>query len=295
MDKTTFERLIDSPHSISGDEAELLDELVQAFPYCQSAHLLLAKESHAKKSMLYPNKLKRAATYVLDRRVLHQILTVSDINPVPPTIPLETQDGTINISKHETTLSEPRNITTSQNLALLQELEENLQQIRERKKKAIDNSLTPHFQTPAPPRVLIKFPFLQSESRLGDELTSTSDPIDSQASIDIWLNYLNTRKLQNIPTTPASPINQRAVIENFLDASPQISRSVPANLLTSENKDLSQPSTELKIELVTENFAQILVKQNKISKAKEIYKKLILKFPDKSSYFAAKLNELENR
>ena len=88
---------------------------------------------------------------------------------------------------------------------------------------------------------------------------------------------------------------QLEIIERFLEKEPVITRQIPHSIIAENTSDLSKKSTELKGELVTENFAQILVKQNKIEKAKDIYRKLMLKYPNKSAYFGAKLNELENR
>jgi DNA-binding SARP family transcriptional activator len=45
-------------------------------------------------------------------------------------------------------------------------------------------------------------------------------------------------------------------------------------------------------EVVTEAMAEVLVKQNKIDKAIEVYEKLSLLNPSKSSYFAAQINQL---
>ena len=57
--------------------------------------------------------------------------------------------------------------------------------------------------------------------------------------------------------------------------------------------DLSEKSTKLNLDLITEAYAKILVKQGKKNRAKEIYKKLMVKFPDKNTYFADLLKELE--
>lgn len=57
--------------------------------------------------------------------------------------------------------------------------------------------------------------------------------------------------------------------------------------------DLSEKSTKLNSGLITESYAKILVKQGKIQKAKEIYKKLMVKFPEKNTYFADLIKELE--
>ncbi|WP_304517825.1 hypothetical protein [Cecembia rubra] len=57
--------------------------------------------------------------------------------------------------------------------------------------------------------------------------------------------------------------------------------------------DLSEKSTQLNSSLITESYAKILTKQGKKDRAKEIYKKLMVKFPDKNTYFADLIKELE--
>ena len=58
--------------------------------------------------------------------------------------------------------------------------------------------------------------------------------------------------------------------------------------------DLSKNSTTFNDRIVSESFAKLLVKQNNKQQAIEIYRKLILKFPDKYAYFAALIKELED-
>jgi hypothetical protein len=57
--------------------------------------------------------------------------------------------------------------------------------------------------------------------------------------------------------------------------------------------DLSEKSTLTRNYLLTENFAAIMLKQGKIDKAIEIYRKLIWKFPQKKAYFAARIKALK--
>lgn len=57
--------------------------------------------------------------------------------------------------------------------------------------------------------------------------------------------------------------------------------------------DLSEKSTQLNPSLLSESYAKLLIKQGKKQKAKEIYQKLMVKFPDKSPYFADLIKELE--
>lgn len=57
---------------------------------------------------------------------------------------------------------------------------------------------------------------------------------------------------------------------------------------------IAQTSNETK-EVVTEAMAEVLIKQGKTQKAMQLYKKLSFLNPGKSTYFAAKIDELNNK
>ncbi|WP_437920557.1 hypothetical protein [Sphingobacterium sp. LRF_L2] len=82
------------------------------------------------------------------------------------------------------------------------------------------------------------------------------------------------------------------VIERFIREEPQI-QPPPADQLNMENK--ARKSSEEKFELVTETLAHIYAGQAMYVKAIEVFKKLILKFPEKKSYFASRIKELEEK
>lgn len=85
---------------------------------------------------------------------------------------------------------------------------------------------------------------------------------------------------------------QQKIIDNFIDKEPSIS-SKPVLKVASEQKDLSEDSTNFGEDLISENLAMILVDQKKTQKAIDMYKKLIWKFPQKKTYFAARIQELK--
>lgn len=59
------------------------------------------------------------------------------------------------------------------------------------------------------------------------------------------------------------------------------------------NENLADASTKLNDNLMSETFAKILINQGKKAMAKEIYEKLILKFPEKRAYFADLIEKLK--
>ncbi len=74
MTRATLLQLLAQPTALTGADVRALEELAEAFPYCQTAHLLLAKAAHDQGSMLAGQRLRRAATYAADRTLLRQLI-----------------------------------------------------------------------------------------------------------------------------------------------------------------------------------------------------------------------------
>jgi len=82
------------------------------------------------------------------------------------------------------------------------------------------------------------------------------------------------------------------IIERFIREEPQI-KPPQADKINLENK--ARKSAEDHLTMVTETLANIYVEQGLYPKAIAIYKKLSLKYPEKSTYFAARITELTDK
>jgi hypothetical protein len=85
---------------------------------------------------------------------------------------------------------------------------------------------------------------------------------------------------------------EHVIIERFIKEEPQI-KPQSSDKIDNENK--AKKSSEDRDELVTETLAVIYADQMLYHKAIASYKKLMLKFPEKSRYFADKIEQLEKK
>jgi hypothetical protein len=87
-----------------------------------------------------------------------------------------------------------------------------------------------------------------------------------------------------------SLLSQSALIDRFIIANPRIE---PAR----EKKDIVQEDLSENVfgegSLVTETLAKIYINQGYYSKAIDIFEKLSLKYPEKSSYFATQIQKIK--
>lgn len=85
-------------------------------------------------------------------------------------------------------------------------------------------------------------------------------------------------------------LSQFDLIEKFIEENPAF---VPNRLDLSESReDISTSSIEENEYIVSETLASVYAGQNLYDKAISMYEKLILKFPEKSTYFASRIEEL---
>lgn len=86
--------------------------------------------------------------------------------------------------------------------------------------------------------------------------------------------------------------DQNEIIDEFIKKNPSI-KTQTSNSAKTKTIDLSAGSLKMKDEIVTENLAAIYIKQGRNDKAIEVYQKLIWKYPQKKTYFAAQIQELQ--
>jgi len=312
MNKNDFLSLIGSSTPVDRQVLAELNELVNIFPYFQTAHLLLLKGLKDNSDIRFENQLRNSAIHIADREVLFNLLKMApvgfenEIFEVPEEEPVMVEperekqvmeatvfDGDI----EQTVIESARNsedliieIERDQEEKSEEDQSESTDKILER---TIMGSIEPEIEEPD-----IDVP-VEGALLIDDTPDEPEEKIfymDPGFSVPISEEKI----LPEVNTTPADlaePVNnlnkksQADLIDKFISLNPRIE---PRTDKTEHPVvDLSTPYLEEKGGLVTETLARIYVNQGYYSKAIEIYEKLSLKFPEKSGYFATQIEKIK--
>ena len=127
-----------------------------------------------------------------------------------------------------------------------------------------------------------------------DQVLPLKDEVEDTELIRDHIKMLDRRAEANYRKIKQE--KQFELIEKFIENEPElISPKTDVIEEKEDQEDLSFPSTQFGDDLVTENLANIMVKQNNLAKAIDIYKKLIWKFPQKKGYFATQIEKLQEQ
>ncbi|SOD79133.1 hypothetical protein [Spirosoma fluviale] len=272
LDKETFSYWVTHPDDLAPTDFTQLQESLAVYPYCQTLHTLTAKAASIHQRGQAVSYVRLAAAHALSRNALRKLIDnefqwsenlltkLNELSAKHVPIPDDYQQESYALFKSRAGLSNafPR-------LALLR-----LPGQYDGSAANEHNELPLIVPTPEDPTLV--------ETNLKNDLEQIAEATPGQ------------------PALSAADIERQRqldLIDSFIKKEPRISpvRGKPGEVL--EQEDLTKRNKPVSGSLVTESFAKILEKQGKIDKAIEIYKKLIVKNPEKTAYFAAKISELK--
>lgn len=132
----------------------------------------------------------------------------------------------------------------------------------------------------------------KDEEPVHENVPVPSGPEEKQDvhSFTDWLSILEhpAEKAVNQPE-PEPVADEKLLIDKFIKASPRL--SPPRE--NAPHIDISEDSVKEHDGIFTDTLARIYVKQGYYSKAIFAYEKLILKYPEKSGYFAGQIEEIK--
>lgn len=163
---------------------------------------------------------------------------------------------------------------------------------REKTENAVPAENTPDALTDAGTETPYELPFTNrdwklAESRLEEQGFTTDG---------LLLNYLEYLRDQKNKKQKLDKKREKSIISRFIQKDPTISPLSYRPPAEDEADDSGEtPMNQPKPNFISETFANLLEKQGKIEKAIHVYEELILKNPEKNSYFATRIQELKKK
>ncbi|WP_310595448.1 tetratricopeptide repeat protein [Flavobacterium sp.] len=272
MNVTDYTFLINKPDAINEKQTESLSHVLEEFPYFQSARALRLKGLYNQNSFKYNYALKVTAAHTTDRTVLFDFITSDTFTAIQKGYydkkVLELLD--INVIDSEVIDSQEK-----------QEIKDTLEaSILTSIKEANAEETT--------------------EIKIAAEKLEIGKPLDfktnEQHSFQEWLKLSRIQPIvrEKESVTASVTLNETQkkkleLIDKFIETNPKIP-AVKQGTSTSSAFDLNKEDHSM---LMTETLAKVYLEQKKYQKAIQAYEILILKYPEKISFFADRISDIK--
>jgi hypothetical protein len=315
MNRNDFLNMIGSRSRVNRSMLGEVYELVDLFPYFQSAHMLLLKGLRDNDDIKFEKQLRSSAIHIADREVLYYLLKTDNLSPAGISIvksepealiesqaesefPTETQQTVIDSAKNSDLLISGMELGNEQPFEQVNENESPVTGHSVLMPSGSDNSdsegvvlfIDESNGKPEEDKVFYMDP--------GFSVPEYSDLLELDTETTDFEKVIDDTGIKEEPEEPKGEDKkvykkqlQSDLIDKFIITNPRIE---PVRDKTAkEVEDLSKPHTEEKEGFITETLARIYINQGYYSKAIDIFEKLSLKFPEKSSYFAAQIEKVK--
>jgi len=262
MNLTDYTYLLNKPDAINDRYAATLDNVLSAFPFFQSARVLKLKYLYNQDSFNYNYALKVSAAFTTDRSILFDFIT---------------SDSFVSVQKglYEKKLEELMNMNVIES-----------EHITVEAKKPVVDTLELSILTSIKEAGL-------SEEQKAEEKLAIGKPLEfsknEKHSFQEWLQLSRLKPIVREEIISSEEKKRKLdLIDKFIENNPKITpiaKDAPISAVDVITEDTSH--------LMTETLARVYLEQKKYSKAIQAYEILILKYPEKSSFFANRISDIK--
>lgn len=276
--------LINKPDAINGKQTIELETVLNEFPYFQAARALHLKGLYNQNSFRYNQELKKTAAYTTDRSVLFEFITSEDFTSIQKAF-LEEKEAAINdiiVNHYKIVVSDTIEVQPKVN-PLEQSI---LSSIQIAEPEAVTAKITKETE----PVATEKPETIEEKLEIGKPLEFSKQ---EKHSFQEWLQLAKITPINRENESPEPEIDDEKkkkieLIDKFIEANPKIIpvKNAPVSPINIEKT--SQDNSYL----MTETLAKVYLEQKKYQKAIQAYEILILKYPEKSSFFADRISDI---
>ena len=284
MNVTDYTHLINKPDLIQEKQTEALAKVLDEFPYFQSARAIRLKGLYNQNSFRYNTALKTTAAYTTDRSILFDFITSDTFTALDKNLYERKALEILDIYVHDSQILVPEEKPVIKINKLEQSILTSIKEASSADSKEIENSK------------------IEETPKTVEEKLEIGQPLDfskkEQHSFQEWLQLSRTQPIkreieshnnQSAPIVDPDKQKKIELIDKFIETSPKIppvKHGVPSTV----SFDLNASDNSY---LMTETLARVYLEQKKYQKAIQAYEILILKYPEKSSFFADRITDIK--
>jgi len=282
MNTKTFTYLLANPQNISLENQRELSDVLEKYPYFQSARALQLKGLKNSNSFLYNDALKVTAAYTTDRNILFEYIT-SDYF-------IQNEISEI-IQQHDESVTEIEVVSENISEQISIEIDN---QIKAELKKA-EAILNPNLFLPKEIDPDNYRDEVESQTKLQTDKPLNFKKEDAH-SFSEWLQLTAASPIVREEKASITSKKQKKfdLIDRFIQDRPKlVPTKIPSEAIKAKN--LASQYIQAPEANMTETLAKVYLQQKNYKKAIQAYKILILKNPEKSGFFADQIRAIHKQ
>lgn len=330
MNKEEFHKYLVSPDKLDKKSILEVHELINEFPYFQTAHMMLLKNLYLLGNIKFDSQLRKSAAYIGNRTILYYLLQQKEViegvkeseqkqkgkieKPVEKKLKEKAPEKKEKIISEKPEAKEPEKkekepVEKPKKDALADIVLKRIEEIKKTQKGSGAGKSASSSKESTSKSDTTTGEKKKSEKKEEDQVADPgTDQILQLASDDAFKQDIaedkgkiisdkkegtsDDNELIELDEDKEGKMRSDELIDRFIMESPAIKPRKMSNS-DKEKKDISEFSVEGNDEFITETLAKIYISQGYYSKAIFAYEKLSLKFPEKSSYFASQIKNIK--
>ena len=296
MDKALFYSILNNPNLLDSGNIKEIEQLCKDFPVFLPSSFLYLRELKNNKSVYFDKQLKEIALKSPNRVLLNDFLNKEFTDEVVDEISIARKVN-----------PEESKVTSEELNTAITEPESKEEKINDLEADILNHAIHSSISLEVSPYVLEDIKEEENKSpnnEIPEETTqieSLEPPKESEFKTNDLYSWLESVSFTGLTDKPKPPTPKKKEKIEKVDRSDLIEKFIQEEPRIKVKKDFYNPSDMAKKsvlddnELVTETLAKIYADQGNYSKAIKAYDKLSLKYPEKSTYFAAQIKELEQQ